>query len=135
MAKSEMYTFPFKPILKAAGPFRFGAMGDEEAIRKAIELASAGEVVAIFPRGRGATKEQQRGAAAHRGRAGRLAGGRPARAGRTRRDGEPDEARLASRRLRGADRPLGSGRRRHPPQLEDVIERLMEAIYELERTL
>src|SRR5215207_836057 len=48
MAKSEMYTFPFKPILKAAGafPVRRG-MGDEEAIRKAVELAKAGEVVAI----------------------------------------------------------------------------------------
>ncbi len=52
MAKSEMYTFPFKPILKAAGafPVRRG-MGDEEAMRKAIELAKAGEVVAIFPEG------------------------------------------------------------------------------------
>ena len=52
MAKSEMYTFPFKPILKAAGafPVRRG-MGDEEAIRKAVELAKAGEVVAIFPEG------------------------------------------------------------------------------------
>ena len=52
MAKSEMYTFPFKPILKAAGafPVRRG-MGDEEAIGKAVELAQAGEVVAIFPEG------------------------------------------------------------------------------------
>ena len=52
MAKSEMYTFPFKPVLKAVGafPVRRG-MGDEEAMRKAIELAKAGEVVAIFPEG------------------------------------------------------------------------------------
>ncbi len=52
MAKSEMYRFPFKPILEAAGafPVRRGR-GDEEAIRKAIELARAGEVVAIFPEG------------------------------------------------------------------------------------
>jgi 1-acyl-sn-glycerol-3-phosphate acyltransferase len=52
MAKSEMYRFPFKPILKGAGafPVRRG-MGDEEAMRKAIELAKAGEVVAIFPEG------------------------------------------------------------------------------------
>jgi 1-acyl-sn-glycerol-3-phosphate acyltransferase len=52
MAKSEMYTFPFTPILKAAGafPVRRGT-GDEEAMRKAIELAKAGEVVAIFPEG------------------------------------------------------------------------------------
>ena len=52
MAKSEMYRFPFKPILEAAGafPVRRG-MADEEAVRKAIELAKAGEVVAIFPEG------------------------------------------------------------------------------------
>ncbi len=52
MAKSEMYTFPFKPILKAIGafPVRRG-MGDEEAMQKAVELARAGEVVAIFPEG------------------------------------------------------------------------------------
>ncbi len=52
MAKSEMYSFPFKPILKAIGafPVRRG-MGDEEAMQKAVELARAGEVVAIFPEG------------------------------------------------------------------------------------
>jgi 1-acyl-sn-glycerol-3-phosphate acyltransferase len=52
MAKSEMYTFPFKPILKAVGafPVRRG-MGDEEAMGKAVELAKSGEVVAIFPEG------------------------------------------------------------------------------------
>ena len=52
MAKSEMYVPPLKWILKPAGafPVRRG-MGDEEAIRKAIELAQAGEVVVIFPEG------------------------------------------------------------------------------------
>jgi 1-acyl-sn-glycerol-3-phosphate acyltransferase len=52
MAKSEMYVPPFKWILKPAGafPVRRG-MGDEEAIRKAVELAKAGEVVAMFPEG------------------------------------------------------------------------------------
>jgi 1-acyl-sn-glycerol-3-phosphate acyltransferase len=52
MAKSEMYRRPLKWILEPAGafPVRRG-MGDEEAIRKAIELAKAGEVVAIFPEG------------------------------------------------------------------------------------
>ena len=62
MAKSEMYVPPFKWILKAVGafPVRRG-MGDEEAIRKAGELAKAGEVVAIFPEGtrrnKGVTKK------------------------------------------------------------------------------
>ena len=57
MAKVEMYRFPFKPILQAAGafPVRRG-MADEEAMRKAIELAKAGEVVAIFPEGTRRTK-------------------------------------------------------------------------------
>ena len=52
MAKSEMYVPPLKWILEPAGafPVRRG-MGDEEAIRKAIELAKAGEVVVIFPEG------------------------------------------------------------------------------------
>lgn len=52
MAKSEMYVPPFKWILEPAGafPVRRG-MGDEEAMRKAVELAKAGEVVAIFPEG------------------------------------------------------------------------------------
>jgi 1-acyl-sn-glycerol-3-phosphate acyltransferase len=52
MAKSEMYFPPLKWLLKPAGafPVRRG-MGDEEAIRKAVELAKAGEVVVIFPEG------------------------------------------------------------------------------------
>lgn len=52
MAKAEMYVPPLKWLLKPAGafPVRRG-MGDEEAIRKAVELAKAGEVVAIFPEG------------------------------------------------------------------------------------
>ena len=52
MAKSEMYVPPFKWVLEPAGafPVRRGT-GDEDAIRKAVELAKAGEVVAIFPEG------------------------------------------------------------------------------------
>jgi 1-acyl-sn-glycerol-3-phosphate acyltransferase len=53
MAKSEMYRYPpLRWVLSNAGafPVRRG-MGDEEAMRKAIELAKAGEVVAIFPEG------------------------------------------------------------------------------------
>ena len=52
MAKSEMYKPPLKWILEPAGafPVRRG-MGDEDAMRRAIELARAGEVVAIFPEG------------------------------------------------------------------------------------
>jgi 1-acyl-sn-glycerol-3-phosphate acyltransferase len=52
MAKSEMYKRPLKWILERAGafPVRRG-MGDEEAMQRAVELAKAGEVVAIFPEG------------------------------------------------------------------------------------
>jgi 1-acyl-sn-glycerol-3-phosphate acyltransferase len=52
MAKSEMYVPPLKWILEPAGafPVRRG-MGDEEAMQKAVDLAKAGEVVAIFPEG------------------------------------------------------------------------------------
>jgi 1-acyl-sn-glycerol-3-phosphate acyltransferase len=52
MAKSELYRRPLKWLLDAAGafPVRRGE-GDEEAIRRAVELAKAGEVVAIFPEG------------------------------------------------------------------------------------
>jgi 1-acyl-sn-glycerol-3-phosphate acyltransferase len=53
MAKSEMYRYaPLRWVLSRAGafPVRRGT-GDEEALRKAVELAQAGEVVAIFPEG------------------------------------------------------------------------------------
>ena len=57
MAKVEMYKAPLKWILEPAGafPVRRG-MGDEEAMDRAIELAKAGEVVAIFPEGTRRTK-------------------------------------------------------------------------------
>jgi 1-acyl-sn-glycerol-3-phosphate acyltransferase len=53
MAKSEMYRYPpLRWALSNAGafPVRRG-LGDEEAIQKAVDLAKAGEVVAIFPEG------------------------------------------------------------------------------------
>ena len=52
MAKAEMYKPPLKWILEPAGafPVRRGR-GDEEAMERAVELAKAGEVVAIFPEG------------------------------------------------------------------------------------
>jgi 1-acyl-sn-glycerol-3-phosphate acyltransferase len=52
MAKAEMYKPPLKWILEPAGafPVRRGR-GDEEALERAVELAKAGEVVAIFPEG------------------------------------------------------------------------------------
>jgi 1-acyl-sn-glycerol-3-phosphate acyltransferase len=61
MAKAEMYKPPLKWVLEAAGafPVRRG-IGDEEALERAIELARAGEVVAIFPEGTRRNKGRRR---------------------------------------------------------------------------
>ncbi len=52
MAKSELYRFPLRYVLDAAGafPVRRG-QGDAEAIRTAVELCRAGEIVVMFPEG------------------------------------------------------------------------------------
>jgi 1-acyl-sn-glycerol-3-phosphate acyltransferase len=52
MAKAELYKPPLNWILNGAGafPIRRGT-GDEGALQRAVELAKAGEVVAIFPEG------------------------------------------------------------------------------------
>ena len=52
MAKSELFRPPLWPILKLAGAFQVRrGYGDEGAIKTAVALARAGEVVAIFPEG------------------------------------------------------------------------------------
>jgi 1-acyl-sn-glycerol-3-phosphate acyltransferase len=52
MAKSELYWWPLSTVLNAAGAFKIRrGLGDREAIEKAIELARAGHVVAMFPEG------------------------------------------------------------------------------------
>lgn len=52
MAKSELYWFPLTLILNGAGafPVRRG-QADTEAIETAVQLARAGNVVAMFPEG------------------------------------------------------------------------------------
>jgi 1-acyl-sn-glycerol-3-phosphate acyltransferase len=52
MAKAEIYKPPLKWVLDGAGafPVRRG-LGDEAALNRAIELVRSGEVVAIFPEG------------------------------------------------------------------------------------
>jgi 1-acyl-sn-glycerol-3-phosphate acyltransferase len=52
MAKSELYWWPLGKLIDAGGgfPVRRGE-GDLEAIRTAVELARAGDVVAMFPHG------------------------------------------------------------------------------------
>jgi 1-acyl-sn-glycerol-3-phosphate acyltransferase len=57
MAKSELYWWPFSPILDAAGAFKVRrGEGDAEAIEKGVELVRAGEVVVMFPEGTRRTK-------------------------------------------------------------------------------
>jgi 1-acyl-sn-glycerol-3-phosphate acyltransferase len=52
MAKSELYWVPLKWVLDAAGAFKVRrGEGDAEAIRRAVELCRAGELVVIFPEG------------------------------------------------------------------------------------
>jgi 1-acyl-sn-glycerol-3-phosphate acyltransferase len=52
MAKSELYWWPLGPIITAGGafPVRRGER-DIEAIRKAVDLAREGHVIAMFPHG------------------------------------------------------------------------------------
>lgn len=72
MAKSELYWWPLGPLITAGGafPVRRGER-DLEAIRTAVELARAGDVVAMFPEGtrraKGLRKKYQ--ARAHTGAA------------------------------------------------------------------
>jgi len=57
MAKSELYWWPFSPILDAAGAFKVRrGEGDAEAIDKGVELVRAGEIVVMFPEGTRRTK-------------------------------------------------------------------------------
>jgi 1-acyl-sn-glycerol-3-phosphate acyltransferase len=138
MAKSEMYRAPLKWVLEPAGafPVRRG-MADEEAIRKAVELAKAGEVVAIFPEGTRRNKGSKKHKARPRSGAARVA----------LQAGVP----LVPAAIGGTERLLKLGPLRvayGPPidlsdlQGEDVrraskvaTERLMTAIHELEQTL
>jgi 1-acyl-sn-glycerol-3-phosphate acyltransferase len=52
MAKSELYWWPQRVVLDAAGAFKVRrGVGDMEAIQKAIQLAREGNVVVMFPEG------------------------------------------------------------------------------------
>jgi len=140
MAKVEMYKPPLNWILDAAGafPVRRGR-GDEEAIERAIELAKAGEVVAIFPEGprrsKGRIKKKHK-ARPHAGAARvALTAGVP----------------LVPAAIGGTDRLMRFGPLRvaygPPIELDDLkdvdtrraskiaTDRLMEAIHALEKTL
>lgn len=138
MAKAELYKPPLNWILNGAGafPIRRGS-GDEGAVRRAIELAQAGEVVAIFPEGTRRSKGTKKRKARPRSGAARvaLAAGVPlvpAAIGGT-------ESLMKLGPLRVAYGP--------PVELDDLkdldirraakigTERLMDAIHRLEKTL
>jgi 1-acyl-sn-glycerol-3-phosphate acyltransferase len=140
MAKVEMYKPPLKWILEPAGafPVRRG-MGDEEAMDRAVELAKAGEVVAIFPEGTRRNKGRIKKKHTARPHAG------AARVALT--AGVP----LVPAAIGGTERLMRFGPLRvaygPPIELDDLkdldvrraskiaTERLMEAIHSLEKTL
>jgi 1-acyl-sn-glycerol-3-phosphate acyltransferase len=131
MAKSELYWFPLRYVLRAGGafPVRRGE-GDLEAIEKAVQLARGGEIVVMFPEGtrrrKGLRKKHE--ARAHTGAA-RIAleAGVP----------------LVPAAIRGTDRlsRLGPFRVVYGAPVEvgqdtqETTERLMAAIDSLEATL
>jgi 1-acyl-sn-glycerol-3-phosphate acyltransferase len=138
MAKAELYRPPLKWVLDGAGafPIRRG-IGDEDAMQRAVELARAGEVVAIFPEGTRRNKGRKKRKPRPRSGAARvaLAAGVPlvpAAIGGT-------ESLMKLGPLRVAYGP--------PIELDDLkamdirrasrigTERLMDAIYSLEKTL
>jgi 1-acyl-sn-glycerol-3-phosphate acyltransferase len=52
MAKSELYWWPLRLVLNAAGAFKVRrGIGDREAIERAVQLARDGQVVVMFPEG------------------------------------------------------------------------------------
>ena len=139
MAKSEMYKRPLKWILEPAGAFQVRrGTGDEEAMQRAVELAKAGEVVAIFPEG---TRRNKGAVKRHKARP---------RSGAARvalQAGVP----LVPAAIGGTESLMKLGPLRVayglPVQLDDLkdmelrkaakiaTERLMEAIHDLEKTL
>jgi 1-acyl-sn-glycerol-3-phosphate acyltransferase len=57
MAKAELYWWPLRLALNAAGAFKIRrGLGDREAIELAVQLARGGHVVAMFPEGTRRTK-------------------------------------------------------------------------------
>ena len=52
MAKSELFWFPLGPFIAACGAFKVHrGQADREAIETAVQLARAGNVIAMFPEG------------------------------------------------------------------------------------
>lgn len=72
MAKSELFNPILAPFLRAGGAFKVRrGEGDVEAMRTAIELVKAGEIVVMFPEGTRQTKglRKKRAARPHTGAA------------------------------------------------------------------
>jgi 1-acyl-sn-glycerol-3-phosphate acyltransferase len=72
MAKAELYWWPLSAVADAAGAFKVQrGGGDTEAIKTAVDLVSAGEIVVMFPEGTRRKKgmRKTREARAHTGAA------------------------------------------------------------------
>ena len=131
MAKSELYWFPLRYLLAAAGafPVRRGER-DAEAIRTAVELCRAGEIVVMFPEGtrrrKGLRKKWEAGAHTGAARIAREAGVPlvPAAISGTHRLSRLGPFRVAY----GAPVEIGEDAR-------ETTDRLMAAIESLEATL
>jgi 1-acyl-sn-glycerol-3-phosphate acyltransferase len=131
MAKSELFWFPLGLVLTAAGAFKVHrGRADRDAIQTAVELARAGNVIAMFPEGTRRKKglRKKYSAQAHTGAA-RIAHDA----------GVP----LVPAGIRGTDRlnRLGPLRVRYGPAIEvtddldETTARLMDAIHALEASL
>jgi 1-acyl-sn-glycerol-3-phosphate acyltransferase len=136
MAKSELYWWPLGLVISAGGgfPVRRGER-DIEAIQTAIELARAGDVVAMFPEGtrraKGLRKKYQ--ARAHTGAA-RIALEADVPLVPAAISGTDRLARLGSVRVRyGKPIPLADLRHREPSiAAREATDRLMAEIARLE---
>ena len=138
MAKAELYKPPLNWILDGAGafPIRRGT-GDAGALERAVELAQAGEVIAIFPEGTRRNKGNKGRKARPRSGAARVA--------------LAADVPLVPAAIGGTERLMKLGPLSvaygPPVELDDLkdmdirrasriaTERLMEAIYGLEETL
>jgi 1-acyl-sn-glycerol-3-phosphate acyltransferase len=138
MAKAEIYKRPLKWVLDGAGafPVRRG-LGDEAALNRAIELVRSGEVVAIFPEGTRRNKGRKKRRARPRTGAARVA--------------LTADVPLVPAAIGGTESLMKLGPLSvaygEPIELDDLkdmelreaakiaTDRLMDAIYSLERTL
>jgi 1-acyl-sn-glycerol-3-phosphate acyltransferase len=131
MAKSELFWFPLGPFISSAGAFKVRrGQADREAIQTAVDLARAGNVIAMFPEGTRRAKglRKRHRAQAHTGAA-RIAHDAHVPLIPAGIRGTNDLRRLRPLRVRyGAPVEVTD-------DLDETTERLMAAIHSLEESL